>query len=116
MAGVVALITFTTAVRHLGAARTSAITALTPATVVAVAVLLLGEVPGWPELLGCVLIIAGVVAASGAWLRAAGRAEAQTAPGRKAAPRQNCASAVAVRPAIGLSCMPLWFERGNLRS
>jgi drug/metabolite transporter (DMT)-like permease len=66
MAGVVALITFTTAVRHLGAARSSAITALTPATVVAVAVLLLGEVPGWPELLGCVLIIAGVVAASGA--------------------------------------------------
>ncbi|MBC9176967.1 DMT family transporter [Pseudoroseomonas ludipueritiae] len=66
MAGVVALITFTTAVRHLGAARTSAITALTPAAVVAVAVLLLGEVPGWPELLGCALIIAGVVAASGA--------------------------------------------------
>jgi drug/metabolite transporter (DMT)-like permease len=66
MAGVIALITFTTAVRHLGAARTSAITALTPATVVLVAILLLGEVPGWAELAGCALIAAGVLIASGA--------------------------------------------------
>ncbi|EHL98115.1 putative membrane protein [Acetobacteraceae bacterium AT-5844] len=66
MAGVVALITFTTAVRHLGAARTSAITALTPVMVVLIAILLLGDRAGLAEFAGCALIATGVVAASGA--------------------------------------------------
>ncbi len=66
MAGVVALITYTTAVRHLGAARTSAITALTPVISIFVAVQLLGEWPSYFEWAGCLLIVSGVVAASGA--------------------------------------------------
>jgi drug/metabolite transporter (DMT)-like permease len=71
MAGVVALITFTTAVRYLGASRTSAITALTPVAVTLVAMLLLGEAPGLPELTGCLLITSGVVLASGVLRRRA---------------------------------------------
>ncbi len=70
LAGVVALITYTTAVRHLGAARASALTALTPPTAVLAAVLLLDETPGLWELAGCALIVVGVLAVSGLSARA----------------------------------------------
>ncbi|WP_035716008.1 DMT family transporter [Azorhizobium doebereinerae] len=65
LAGVVALLTYTTAVRNLGAARATALTALTPPAALLTAVFLLGERPDLTQLAGCALIVAGVVAASG---------------------------------------------------
>ncbi|RVT99119.1 DMT family transporter [Rhodovarius crocodyli] len=65
MAGVLALLIFTLALRHIGAARTTAVTALTPVTVTLVAVMLLGEVPSTLELLGCALVVFGVLVTSG---------------------------------------------------
>ncbi|WP_160120261.1 DMT family transporter [Rhodovarius lipocyclicus] len=64
MAGVLALLIFTLALKHLGAARTTAVTALTPVTVTLVAVLLLGEAPRLPELMGCALVVFGVLVTS----------------------------------------------------
>lgn len=69
LAGVVALITYTTAVRNLGPARATAITALTPPAAVLGSVLLLDEAPSLLEMLGCGLIVAGVLAVSGLSLR-----------------------------------------------
>lgn len=69
LAGVVALITYTTAVRCLGPARATAITALTPPAAVLGSVLLLDEAPGLVEMLGCGLIVIGVLAVSGLSLR-----------------------------------------------
>ncbi|WP_341988816.1 DMT family transporter [Azorhizobium sp. AG788] len=65
LAGVVALITYTTAVRCLGPARATAITSLTPPAAVLGSMLLLDEAPGLMELLGCGLIVIGVLAVSG---------------------------------------------------
>ncbi len=70
LAGVVSLLTYTTAVRHLGPARATALTALTPPAALLTATLLLGEHPQVEELIGCGFIVAGVVAASGALSRA----------------------------------------------
>ncbi len=65
LAGVVALLTYTTAVRCLGAARATAITSLTPPAAVLGSMLLLDEAPGLLEMLGCGLIVIGVLAVSG---------------------------------------------------
>lgn len=65
LAGIVALLTYMAALRHLGAARTTAVTALTPVTVTLAAILLLGEAPRLPELFGCALVVAGVLVTSG---------------------------------------------------
>ncbi|GGF47068.1 membrane protein [Azorhizobium oxalatiphilum] len=65
LAGVLALLTYTTAVRHLGASRATALTALTPPMALLVGMLLLGERPGLWQMAGCALIVCGVVAASG---------------------------------------------------
>ena len=65
MAGVLSLVTYTTAVRHLGAGRATAITALTPATAIIAAGALLGEWPVPSQWLGAGLIVLGVLLASG---------------------------------------------------
>ncbi|WP_158635405.1 DMT family transporter [Pseudomonas duriflava] len=71
LAGIVALITYATAVSHLGASRTAAITAITPASATLAAILVLGEVPGLFALIGCGLLMVGVVLASGVLNRTA---------------------------------------------
>jgi drug/metabolite transporter (DMT)-like permease len=65
VAGVLSLLTYTTAVKYLGPSRATAITALTPATATLAAVFVLGEVPGLVEATGSLLIICGVLLASG---------------------------------------------------
>ncbi len=63
----ISLVLFVLALRKLGAARTSAVFAIAPASGVLVAWLALREVPGWPALAGGAVMIAGVV-----WLALAG--------------------------------------------
>lgn len=65
VAGVLSLLTYTTAVKYLGPSRATAVTALTPATATLAAVVILDEVPSLVEASGSVLIICGVLLASG---------------------------------------------------
>lgn len=65
VAGVLSLLTYTTAVKYLGPSRATAITALTPATATLAAVFILDEIPGVVEATGSLLIIGGVLLASG---------------------------------------------------
>jgi drug/metabolite transporter (DMT)-like permease len=65
VAGVLSLLTYTTAVKYLGPSRATAITALTPATATLAAVFILDEVPSLVEATGSLLIIGGVLLASG---------------------------------------------------
>jgi len=69
MSGVVALLTYTVALKHLGPARTTAVTALTPVFVTLAAVLLLGEGLHLPGVIGCALVVTGVLVTSGLRLR-----------------------------------------------
>lgn len=65
IAGVLSLLTYTTAVNYLGPERATAITALTPATATLAAVFILGELPALVEILGSFFIVCGVMLASG---------------------------------------------------
>jgi drug/metabolite transporter (DMT)-like permease len=65
VAGVLSLLTYTTAVKYLGPSRATAITALTPATATLAAVFILDEIPSLVEATGSLLIIGGVLLASG---------------------------------------------------
>lgn len=65
LAGVLALILFTTAVSYLGPSRTTAITALTPVTALMAAGLWIGEIPNPWGMAGCGAIVFGVIMASG---------------------------------------------------
>ncbi|MBE9606683.1 DMT family transporter [Acetobacteraceae bacterium H6797] len=65
LAGVIALLTYMAALKHLGAARTTAVTALVPVTITIAAVLFLGESPRPIELLGCAAVVLGVLVTSG---------------------------------------------------
>lgn len=65
VAGVLSLLTYTTAVKYLGPSRATAISALTPATATLAAVFILDEIPGVVEATGSLLIIGGVLLASG---------------------------------------------------
>ena len=65
IAGVLSLLSYTTAVKYLGPARATAITALTPATATLAAVFILDELPGLVEVIGSFLIVCGVLLASG---------------------------------------------------
>jgi drug/metabolite transporter (DMT)-like permease len=78
LAGVLALILYTTAVTRLGPSRTTAVTAITPVSALLTAFILLGEQPEPLGITGCVLIVAGVVFASGVLVEL--RARNNTAP------------------------------------
>ncbi|WP_462379518.1 DMT family transporter [Pseudomonas sp. Marseille-QA0892] len=77
LAGVLALILFTSAVAYLGPSRTTAITAITPVTALTAAAVWLGETPNQWGIAGCGAIVLGVLLASGVideWVaRRAGR-------------------------------------------
>lgn len=66
LAGLLALLTFATAVRWLGPSRTSAITGLTPVTATLVGIPVLGEVPTALQGLACGVIVLGVALVTGA--------------------------------------------------
>ena len=65
LAGVIALLTYMAALKHIGAANTTAVTALVPVTITIAAVFFLGESPRLLELMGCTLVVAGVLVTSG---------------------------------------------------
>lgn len=73
LAGVLALILFTTAVSYLGPSRTTAITAITPVTALMAAGVWIGELPNHWGMAGCGAIVLGVVFASGVIDEWAGR-------------------------------------------
>ncbi|WGF88273.1 DMT family transporter [Marinivivus vitaminiproducens] len=66
LAGVVALVSYGMAVRHLGPSRAAAVTAITPASALLVAIPVLGEWPDGFAWFGCAATVIGVVFASGA--------------------------------------------------
>jgi drug/metabolite transporter (DMT)-like permease len=68
IAGLLGIVTYTAAVRRLGASRASLSAALVPPMTAAGAALLLGESLGWKTMLAALLVAAGVALASGAVL------------------------------------------------
>lgn len=66
LTSIISLLSFSTAIRLIGASRTSALTALVPAGAMLLAIPVLGEWPGRGEILGVALGMAGVALASGA--------------------------------------------------
>ena len=65
IAGVLSLLAYTTAVRYLGPARATAVTAIKPATATIASVFQLNEVPGVIKAGGTLFLICGVLLASG---------------------------------------------------
>ncbi len=67
MAGIVALITFTVAIKYIGHTYTTVITALTPVIVNIISVGVLGEVSQTSTIIGCLCIVLGVLVSGGVY-------------------------------------------------
>lgn len=67
LGGIAAMVTYGSAVKHLGASRASAITAATPAVGLIAAIPILGESPDALTIAGCAASVLGVLLASGSF-------------------------------------------------